>query len=238
LNSSQISQQRSNNPLDNLQETLNKALPQTQCQQCGYLGCAPYAQALAERHAEINRCPPGGQEGMAKLAKILNRPIPATIDPEYGAEGPRFIAYIQAEQCIGCTLCIQACPVDAIAGVGKRLHAVLEDWCTGCGLCLPPCPVDCIEMKPINPHLTGWAAWSQEQADLARQRHARHQQRLQREPIEQAARHEELALKKLATVITSTTDNHAEIQEKQRKQAIIEAAIARARALRKTANPS
>lgn len=212
-----------------LQETLNKVLPQTQCKQCGFDGCAPYALAIAQGQAEINRCPPGGIEGIHKLAAVLKCAAPNQINPECGSEGPRFLAVIQQKTCIGCTLCIQACPVDAIIGMGKRLHTVLEDWCTGCGLCLPPCPVDCIEMQPINVHLTGWKAWSTVQADLARQRHERRQQRHAREPIEQAKRHEELALKKLEVLEIST-----ETAEKERKKAVIEAAIARARALRQS----
>lgn len=168
------------NPSAALAEQIDALLPQTQCTRCGYPDCAAYARAIAEQGVEINRCPPGGAVGIARLAALLHRPA-LPLDPQCGTEGPREVAVIDPAQCIGCTLCIQACPVDAIAGVSRRMHTVIDDWCTGCALCLPPCPVDCIRMAPLpNPELarrTGWDAWSPALADQARARYARHRQR-------------------------------------------------------------
>jgi len=145
---------------------IDALLPQTQCTKCGYASCLPYAQALAKGAADINRCPPGGEEGMQALAKLLGR-APKSIDPECGQPGPQMVAVIDEEHCIGCTLCIKACPVDAIVGANKRMHTVLPEWCTGCDLCVAPCPVDCISMEPIaDPALR----WEPERAALARQR--------------------------------------------------------------------
>lgn len=160
-----------------LVDQIENLLPQTQCRQCGYQGCRPYAQAIADGTAKHNQCPPGGHEGIARLSKLLNieaRPL----NPQNGIERPRTIAMINPALCIGCTLCIQACPVDAIVGAAKYMHIVLQDWCTGCNLCVPPCPVDCIDSVPVTTQ-TGWQAWSSEQADLARARYTRHLMRLE-----------------------------------------------------------
>ena len=135
-----------------LVEKIEAILPQTQCGQCGYPGCKPYAEAIAEGEAEINLCPPGGQEGVAKLADLLGREV-KPLDAE---EKPKQVAIIDEQICIGCTLCIQACPVDAILGSAKHLHAVLQTECTGCELCVPPCPVDCIAMVPVPKTVTTW----------------------------------------------------------------------------------
>lgn len=124
---------------------IDALLPQTQCRQCGYDGCRPYAEAVAAGAADINRCPPGGDEGIRELAALLGVPA-KPLNPECGAAGPRTVAVIDEAHCIGCTLCIQACPVDAIAGAAKLMHTVLRDLCTGCELCIPPCPVDCIQL--------------------------------------------------------------------------------------------
>lgn len=156
-----------------LVDQINALLPQTQCTKCGFNGCKPYAQALASEEADINRCPPGGQDGVVKLAKLLNKPI-KPIDPECGEPGPLRVAVIDEQHCIGCTLCIQACPVDAIVGANKRMHTVLADWCTGCDLCLPPCPVDCIEMIEV----TAQPQWTTARAELAKQRYETREQRL------------------------------------------------------------
>jgi electron transport complex protein RnfB len=136
------------NPLIN---TVNELLPQTQCAQCGYPGCKPYAQAIIEQNEAINRCPPGGDATIQALATLLQR-SPLPLDPERGTEAPPTRVIIREETCIGCTLCIQACPVDAIIGAAKQMHTVLTDICTGCNLCLPPCPVDCIEIVPREAH--------------------------------------------------------------------------------------
>jgi len=136
---------------DPVVEQINQLLPQTQCGQCGYPGCRPYASAIAAGEAEINQCPPGGAAGIQALADLLGREL-LELNPENGQEKPRTVAVIDEQICIGCTLCIQACPVDAILGAAKQMHTVLESECTGCDLCLPPCPVDCIELvvRPAN----------------------------------------------------------------------------------------
>ena len=130
-----------------LAEQIERLLPQTQCGQCGYAGCKPYAQALARNEADINQCPPGGEAGVRALAQLLDRSL-KPINPANGIEKPVVVALIREAECIGCTKCIQACPVDAIVGASKRMHTVLADLCTGCELCIPPCPVDCIDLVP------------------------------------------------------------------------------------------
>ena len=153
-----------------LADHIEDLLPQTQCTKCGYAACRPYAQAIAEGTADINQCPPGGIEGVARLAALLGRKV-IPINPANGIERARPVAFIDEALCIGCTLCIQACPVDAIMGAAKQMHTILPSLCTGCDLCVAPCPVDCISMMPVTGERTGWAAWSQEQADGARERH-------------------------------------------------------------------
>lgn len=135
-----------------LVEKIDAILPQTQCGQCGYPGCKPYATAIAAGEAEINLCPPGGEEGVAKLSELLGvEPVALAVEPR-----PKAVAVIIEDQCIGCTLCIQACPVDAIIGATKQMHTVVPEQCTGCELCIAPCPVDCIEMMPIPETLRTW----------------------------------------------------------------------------------
>lgn len=141
---------------DPIVDQIDALLPQTQCGQCGFPGCRPYAEAIAKGEAEINRCPPGGEDTIKALADLLGRePIP--LDEERGTtpEEP-LIAFINEDYCIGCTLCIQACPVDAIIGAAKMMHTVIRDDCTGCDLCPPACPVDCIDMIPITKTLDNW----------------------------------------------------------------------------------
>ena len=153
-----------------LAERINDALPQTQCTRCGFPNCKAYAQAIAQDNAPINQCPPGGLEGVVILSKITERPV-LPLNPENGVEGPMTVAVIDEAWCIGCTLCISACPTDAIVGSNKVMHTVIESACTGCDLCLPVCPVDCIEMVPISNELTGWSAWSEKLAQQARRRY-------------------------------------------------------------------
>lgn len=131
--------------MSSLAERINALLPQTQCTQCGYEGCAPYATAIAEAGANINRCPPGGEAGITVLSTLLGVPILA-LDPECGEFKPNQVAFINEAVCIGCAKCLPACPVDAILGASKYMHTVIASHCTGCGLCIPPCPVDCITL--------------------------------------------------------------------------------------------
>jgi electron transport complex protein RnfB len=133
---------------DTLADRIDAALPQTQCGRCGYPACRPYAEAIARGEAPINRCPPGGAEGVRTLARLTGLPV-LTLDPKCGVEAPPRLALIDEDVCIGCTKCIQACPVDAIVGASKLMHTVVADLCTGCELCVPPCPVDCIDMVPL-----------------------------------------------------------------------------------------
>ena len=172
---------------DRLARALDDALPQTQCTRCGYPDCRSYAQAMANGEAGIDQCPPGGAEGVARLAALTGRSV-QPLNPAHGIEGPRQVAVIIEADCIGCTLCLKACPVDCIVGGPKQMHTVIDAQCTGCELCLPACPVDCILLTPVTGTRTGWQAWSAAQADAARDRHAWHQQRLQRDALEHAQR--------------------------------------------------
>jgi electron transport complex protein RnfB len=172
--------------MSDLVDRIDALLPQTQCEQCGYHGCRPYAEAIARGDAPINYCPPGGQAGIAKLAALLDKPI-LPLDSEHGVEKPRTLARIVEADCIGCTKCIQVCPVDAIVGAAKWMHTVIVDDCTGCELCVPACPVDCIVLEPMPA-----AQIDQVHADQARQhflrRKARLAQQRERREAELAAR--------------------------------------------------
>ena len=131
---------------DRLPEAINALLPQTQCGQCRYPGCRPYAEAIARGEADIDQCPPGGEATVHALADLLGRKA-KPVDPQYGPVSQRVVAVIDEERCIGCALCLPACPVDAIIGAPRYMHTVIGSHCTGCGLCVPPCPVDCIELR-------------------------------------------------------------------------------------------
>ena len=140
---------------DPVVERIDALLPQTQCGQCGYPGCRPYAEAISKDEADINQCPPGGDAGIRALADLLGRE-PKPLNPDNGEESPKTVVLIDEQSCIGCTLCIQACPVDAIVGATKLMHTVIASECTGCNLCLPPCPVDCIDIVALKTEVPQW----------------------------------------------------------------------------------
>jgi electron transport complex protein RnfB len=213
-----------------LADRIEAALPQTQCTRCGYPDCRAYAEAIARGEAGIAQCPPGGTEGVQRLSTLTGLPV-VPLDPSHGTEGPRQLAVIDETWCIGCTLCIKACPVDCIVGAPKSMHTVIEPLCTGCELCLPACPVDCISLETVTPGLSGWAAWSPAQADTARQRYAFHRLRVERERAEQDERLAAKAASKLADLASASqlTDPEA----LARKRAVVEAALERARARRR-----
>lgn len=212
---------------------IDAALPQTQCTRCGYPDCSSYARAIAASQAGIGQCPPGGAEGVRRLAALTGLPV-VPLDQAHGVETSRRTAVIDEDWCIGCTLCIKACPVDCIIGASKRMHTVIEAWCTGCELCIPACPVDCISMEPTGSEATGWAAWSPQQAGEARQRYRHRQQRLADEHQAQEARLAAKAAAKLADLAAASDLTDPEALE--RKRSVIEAALARARA-RQTPQP-
>ena len=163
--------------LSGLAAQVDAVLPQTQCTRCGYPDCAHYAQAVSLQQAGVDQCPPGGAEGVRRIAAVMHQ-APKALNADYGAEAPRTLAVIDEAWCIGCTLCLDACPTDAILGANKRMHTIVAEHCTGCELCLPVCPVDCIELVHAGDGIsTGWADWSAVQADTARSRHAKHQSR-------------------------------------------------------------
>ncbi|MBU0748493.1 MAG: electron transport complex subunit RsxB [Gammaproteobacteria bacterium] len=200
---------------------IDAALPQTQCTRCGYPDCAAYALAIAEGAAPINQCPPGGAEGVVRLASITGRPVvPLSVD--HGVEGPRAVAFIDEAWCIGCTLCIKACPTDAIVGSNKMMHTVIEPYCTGCELCVPACPVDCIQLANVSGTTSGWAAWSAPLAQQARQRYQTHRLRVPLEDPEEAS-----------ADTASAANANAEVETKPdaaaARQAAIAAAMERAR---------
>ena len=195
---------------------IDALLPQTQCTKCGYPACRPYAEAIAAGEADINRCPPGGAAGIRKLATLLGREA-MPLDPSRGTERPHHVAVIDEARCIGCTLCIQACPVDAIVGAAKLMHTVVTELCSGCDLCIAPCPVDCIEMLPAT---GAEAIWDSVRAGAARERFGLRAARLAREREERSQRLTARALKTKSATDAGT------------KRAIIQAAIERARSRR------
>jgi electron transport complex protein RnfB len=202
-----------------LVEQIDALLPQTQCRRCGYDGCRPYADAIAQGAAAINRCPPGGAPTQAALAALLDTPL-LPLDASCGLPGPLVVARIDEAACIGCALCLAACPVDAIVGAAKLMHTVLADRCTGCALCLPPCPVDCIALSPAG------RAWTRVDADRARQHFAAHTARAERRAARRGA-------PRAPPQLTPSGDSARAV-----RQAAIAAALARARARRAAKAPS
>jgi electron transport complex protein RnfB len=201
-----------------LTERIDAELPQTQCTQCGYDGCRPYAEAVARGEAAINRCPPGGEAGVEALAQLLGQPvIPLAEDVQTPPERPQ-VAMIDESVCIGCTRCLDACPVDAIVGAAQQMHTVIGDECNGCGLCLPPCPVDCIDLVP-DPDPTPPRAYREHYRARYAARNARRAERQSRRERERAAKRARIA----------TTDDETHKREE------IAAAVARARARKRAA---
>ncbi len=222
--------------IESLVEQIDALLPQTQCRQCGFSGCNPYAAAIARGEADINQCPPGGAETIGDLARLLGI-APKPLNTAHGITKPRAVAFIDESLCIGCTLCIQACPVDAILGAAKQMHTVIAAECTGCELCIPPCPVDCIWMLPDagqsqsarngnedNSHQIRLAA-----ADRARARFEFRNFRLAREQTERAER---IAARQAAARSAAGNGNAASTTNRDAKKAAIQAAIERVRAKR------
>lgn len=205
--------------LSSLIDSIDALLPQTQCTKCGYDGCRPYADAIAKGSADINRCPPGGQAGIVQLAALLNT-AELALDTTRGQPGPLLVAVIDETHCIGCTLCIQACPVDAIIGANKLMHTVIPELCTGCDLCVAPCPVDCISMPNAD------REWTPQDASLSRQRHQQRQERL----VSQHPDESSLAARTLSNKATVTDVAHSDSETRKK---MITDALARARARRK-----
>lgn len=193
-----------------IQLSILDALPQTQCTRCGFPDCAAYALAIELKQTDINQCPPGGQQGVQRLSTLTGLPA-SPLNPLNGQEGPRHVAWIDETWCIGCTLCIDVCPTDAIIGSNKQMHTVIEDVCTGCELCIPACPVDCLHLENTSGKATGWNAWSQ---TLANQARLRYENKLSRR-----------LQKSQKTLAQSSPESNT-------KQSTVQAAIARANQLR------
>ena len=140
---------------DPIVDQIDALLPQTQCGQCTYPGCRPYAEAMAAGEADINQCPPGGEVTIQALADLLGMDA-KPLNAEHGEHSEKTVVTIDEQVCIGCTLCIQACPVDAILGAAKQMHTIIKDECTGCDLCIPPCPVECIHIVPVKTTVLNW----------------------------------------------------------------------------------
>lgn len=198
--------------MSDLAAKINDILPQTQCTRCGYPSCKDYATAIAEEKADINQCPPGGNEGITLLANLLDKEV-KPLNPENGKIEPRRLAIIEEETCIGCTLCIKACPVDAIIGANKMMHTVIASECTGCDLCIPACPVDCIKVVPDPDQV-----WSTERRNRAQFRFEQHQFRRENE---QKARDARLAMQtQLLKKVRAAPDDNSAKEENSRADLI------------------
>ncbi len=207
---------------------VHDVLPQTQCQRCGEADCAHYAQAVVDGRRAINRCQPGGQLGIIRIARALGdvSQSNATLDPECGVESPMHVAVIDEAWCIGCTLCMKVCPTDSIIGSNKCMHTVIEPYCTGCDLCALACPVDCISMHNVSGEKTGWNAWSQEQAKQASQRYEARLMRRQQNDKKQQHKQSSLDASPQNVQLEAANASH------NNKQSAIQAALQRARAKR------
>ena len=207
-----------------LADRIDAVLPQTQCTKCGYDGCRPYAEAIAAGRADINQCPPGGAAGIQHLSDLTGR-LSLSLNPANGVERGLHAAVIDESLCIGCTLCIQACPVDAIVGAARVMHSVVDEWCNGCDLCVAPCPMDCIVMVPVQPP----RAWSD---DDARDSRARYHARRARLAFERAEREAVLLDKARSKLNELDRRDDLTADEAARKRTVVQAAIERARARR------
>jgi electron transport complex protein RnfB len=214
-------------PQDTAFIRIHAALPQTQCTRCGYADCAAYAQAIALREEAINQCPPGGAEGVRRLAAITGQQVVA-LNPANGTEGPRAVAVIDEDWCIGCTLCLDVCPTDAILGSNKLMHTVIEACCTGCELCIPVCPVDCISLDKVTGERTGWDAWSPGEADIALSRYETHLKRI----AHNAGTGKTHVEPDLPEGPDEAASNNSASTQSDTKRAVIDAALAQARAVR------
>jgi len=189
-------------------DQIDALLPQTQCTKCGYEGCRPYAEAIAAGEAEINQCPPSGAAGIEAIARLLHR-VPLPLNPANGVEHALTLAVIDESRCIGCTLCISACPVDAIIGASKRMHSVIASHCTGCDLCLPPCPVDCISMVPVTPA----REWTAADRDAARVRHDARRVRLHRATVPRSDQTHDQRAATVAAAIARAQQRRGAVQQ-------------------------
>ena len=209
---------------------IHALLPQTQCQRCGYPDCASYAQAIAHDGVAINQCPPGGDEGVARLAELTGQKI-QSLNPDNGKAQERTLAFIDEDWCIGCTLCIKACPADAIVGSSKMMHIVIETECTGCELCIPACPVDCIEIEIATPGRVGWQAWHQQQADQALLRYENVSNRRSIDGLNMPKTLENQLKNKLQALDAhpETVSRITDAAELQKKRRFVEAALAKAK---------